>query len=189
MDIGQGQTNVKQEQLLEIYKLHAQLASSASTRQTATHRFYQLVLSGFLLFFFTFVQNKDKILPKELSEKFTTEILIIGLGYIGLFLSWIWFISIDTHLDAISRKYEVLKELEAKLEFQFIKREWELLGKNRKNSTYRNLAFREVFMPYLFYCSFFLLFLVGSLNMPNIFFPLLIIPVIMLINISFRLKG
>ena len=189
MDIEKGQTDVEQNQLLEIYKLHTQLASSASIWRTATNRFYQLTLSGILLFFITVVQHKDKILSDELSDKLTTEILIIGLGYIGLFLSWIWFVSIDTHLDSISRKYEVLKELEAKLEFQFITHEWELLGKNRKNSTYRKLAFREVLMPYFFYGSFFLLFLISSLNMPNITFSLLIIPVIMLINISFRLKG
>ena len=189
MDAEQGQTKTNQDQLLEIYKLHAQLASSASNRRTATNRFYQLALSGVLLLFFTAVQHKDKILPEELSKKLTTEILMIGLGYVGLYLSWIWFISIDTLLDSISRKYEVLKELETKLEFQFITHEWELLGEKRKNSTYRKLAFREVLMPSFSYTSFFLLFLISSLEMLHILFPLLIIAVIMLISISFRLKG
>ena len=189
MDAEQGQTKTNQDQLLEIYKLHAQLASSASNRRTATHRFYQLALSGILLLFITFVQHKDKILPEELSNKLTIEVLTMGLGYVGFCLSWIWFISIDTHLDAISRKYEVLKELETKLDFQFITHEWELLGGNRKNSTYRKLAFREVLMPYFSCFSFFTLFSIGGSDTISTFYPLLIIAVIMLINISFRLYG
>ena len=189
MDAEQGQTKTNQDQLLEIYKLHAQLVNSASNRRTATHRFYQLVLSGVLLFYITIVQHKDKILPEELSNKLTTEVLTIVFGYVGLYLSWIWFISIDTHLDAISRKYEVLKELETKLEFQFITHEWELLGEKKKNSTYRKLAFREVLTPSFFYSAFFLLFIISSLDKLHILFPLIIIPVIMFISISFRLKG
>ena len=189
MDIEQEQTNVKQDQLLEIYKLHAQLASSASNRRNATHRFYQLVLSGILLFFFTLVQHKDKILSEELSNKLTIETLTTGLGCVGFFLSWIWFVSIDTHLDAISRKYEVLKKLETELDFPFITHEWELLGEKRKNSTYRKLAFREVFVPYFSCGTFFILFSIGNLDAISTFSPLLIIAVILLINISFRLKG
>ena len=141
MDTEQGQTKTNQDQLLEIYKLHAQLANSASNRRNATHRFYQLVLSGILLFFFTLVQHKDKILPEELSNKLTTETLTTGLGCVGFVLSWIWFISIDTHLDAIFRKYEVLKELETKLDFQFITQEWELLGEKERIQPIENLLF------------------------------------------------
>ena len=189
MDAEQGQTKTNQDQLLEIYKLHAQLANSASNRRTATHRFYQLVLSGVLLFFFTVGQHKDKILPEELSNKLTPETLTTGLGCVGFVLSWIWFISIDTHLDAISRKYEVLKELETKLDFQFITHEWDLLGEKRKNSTYRKLAFREVFVPYFSCGSFFALFSIGNSDAISTFYPLLTIAVILLINMSFRLKG
>lgn len=188
MDAAQGHTKTNQDQLLEIYKLHAQLANSASNRRTATNRFYQLVLSGVLLFFFTVGQQKDKVLPEELSNKLTPETLTTGLGCVGFVLSWIWFISIDTHLDAISRKYEVLKELEAKLDFPFITHEWKLLGKNKKNSTYRKLAFREVFVPYFSCSAFFALLSIGNSDALSTFYPVLIVAILMLTNITFRLN-
>ena len=195
MDAEQGQTKTNQDQLLEIYKLHAQLTNHMSNRRAAVSRFYQLALSGLLIVFFTFVQHKGQILPKELSDKITIEILMFGLGYVGLFLSWIWFISIDVYLDAISRKYEVLKKLESQLEFQFLTDEWELLDEKRKKHSYRRLAMREVFLPYLFYGGFFLLFAIGSLkttietpSLGLLIIPILILPVYMLINMSVRLK-
>ena len=99
------------------------------------------------------------------------------------------------YLDAISRKYEVLKKLESQLEFQFLTDEWELLGETRKKHSYRRLAMREVFLPYLFYGGFFLLFVIGSLETiqetPSLLLPIipvLIMPVYALINMSFRLK-
>lgn len=188
MDTKQVETHGTQDQLLEIYKLHVQQTNNMSNRRTTTSRFYQFALSGVLLIFFTVVQHKDKILPKELSDKLTAETLMIGLGYVGLLLSWIWFVSIDVYLDAISRKYDVLKKLESQLEFQFITEEWELLGEKRKKHSYRRLAMREVFLPYFFYSIFFLLFFIGNLKMLHILFPLFILPGYMLINMSFRLK-
>ena len=159
-----------------------------SNRRAAASRFYQLALSGLFIVFFTFVQHKGQILPKELSDKLTIDILMFGLGCVGLFLSWIWFVSIDVYLDAISRKYKVLKKLESQLEFQFLTDEWELLDEKRKKHSYRRLAMREVFLPYFFYTGFFLLFVIGSLKTLETSFLLLIIPGYMLINMSVRLK-
>ena len=41
MDIEQGQSDVKQDQLLEIYKLHMQQTNNMSNRRAAASRFYQ----------------------------------------------------------------------------------------------------------------------------------------------------
>ena len=194
MDIEHGQSNVKQDQLLEIYKLHVQQTNNMSNRRAAASRFYQLALSGLFIVFFTFVQHKGQILPKELSDKLTIGFLMCGFGYAGLHLSWIWFISIDVYLDAISRKYDVLKKLETQLEFQFLTEEWELLDEKRKKQSYRKLAAREVFLPYFFFGIFFLLFIIGSLKTIDVylflplFLPVFLISVYMLINMSVRVK-
>ena len=188
MDAEQGANKTNQYQLLEIYKLHMQQTNNMSNRRAAASRFYQLALSGLFIVFFTFVQHKGQILPKELSDKLTIDILMSGLGCVGLLLSWIWFVSIDVYLDAISRKYEVLKKLESQLEFQFLTEEWELLGEKRKKHNYRRLAMREVFLPYLFYGGFFLLFVIGGTETIKTTFILLIIPAYMLFNMSIRLK-
>ena len=193
MDAEQGQTKTNQDQLLEIYKLHAQLTNHMSNRRASASRFYQLALSGLFIVFFTFVQHKGQILPKGLSDKLTTGVLMCGFGYAGLHLSWIWFISIDVYLDAISRKYDVLKKLETQLEFQFLTEEWELLDEKRKKQSYRQLAAREVFLPHFFFTPFFLLFIIGSLKTRDMYFflpllPLILISVYMLINMSVRVK-
>ena len=194
MSTEHGQTNVKQDQLLEIYKLHVQQTNNMSNRRAAASRFYQLALSGLFIVFFTFVQHKGQILPKELSDNLTIGFLMCGFGYAGLHLSWIWFISIDVYLDAISRKYDVLKKLETQLEFQFLTEEWELLDEKRKKQSYRKLATREVFLPYFFFGIFFLLFIIGSLKTIDVylflplFLPVFLISVYMLINMSVRVK-
>ena len=194
MDAEQGQTKTNQDQLLEIYKLHAQLTNHMSNRRASASRFYQLALSGLFIVFFTFAQHKGQILPKELSDKLTTGFLMCGFGYAGLHLSWIWFISIDVYLGTISRKYEVLKKLESQLEFQFLTEEWELLDEKRKKQSYRQLAAREVFLPSFFFTIFFLLFIIGSLKTGHVYFflsllPLILISVYMLINMSVRVKS
>ena len=64
MDTEQGQTKTNQDQLLEIYKLHAQLASDISNRLT-TNRFYPTLMSGSLAIFFAALQRADVLFPQE----------------------------------------------------------------------------------------------------------------------------
>ena len=161
----------KKGQLLEIYKLHSQLASNISNRRTTIHRFYQIILSGLLLIFFTFLQREDLIsvevpaeVPAEESKDESTSKRSIGpsmlLGYIGMLLSWMWFISINSYLQEGTRKYEVLKKLEAKLEYQFFTQEWELLGEKRKHLPYNRLFWSEICVPVVFFAFFVALFVV-----------------------------
>ena len=121
----------KQERLVEIYKLQAQLTNNISNRRTTTNRFYIVVMSGLILIFSTFLQNKDK-LPTELLNIVSIEQLIVILGVLGLSLSWIWCISVNSYLRVNSRKYEALKKLEDELEYQFFKDEWEFLADDEK---------------------------------------------------------
>ena len=46
----------KQERLVEIYKLQAQLTNSVSNRRTTTNRFYIVVMSGLILIFSTLIE-------------------------------------------------------------------------------------------------------------------------------------
>ena len=51
MNEEQGQSNGNQGQLIEIYKLQAQLSNSISNRRITINRFYMLVMSGLVLIF------------------------------------------------------------------------------------------------------------------------------------------
>ena len=156
----QEQPNATQEQLLEIYKLHAQLVSDSSNRRATTNRFYPTLMSGLLVIFFTFLQRKGEIFPEE-SKELVVGVSILIVGYLGSIFSMIWFISIRGYLRAISRKYEVLKKLEGKFEFRFFRQEWKLISKDRKNVTYTQLSIFELFVPYTFLLVFMLFIVVG----------------------------
>ena len=142
----------KQDQLLEIYKLQTQIANSVSTRQTTINRFYQVILSGLTLIFLVLLQRKTGVIPEELSIDginqymldSVIELFAVYLGFFGASLALIWALTIDTCLRLNYQKYEVLKKLEAKLEYQFFTQEWELY------CTYKRLAFTEILVPIAF---------------------------------------
>ena len=186
MDAEQGQTKTNQDQLLEIYKLHAQLADSVSTRRTTINRFYQVILSGLTLIFLALLQRKKSIIPEELSIDtinqymldFIIEQFAVVLGFFGSTLAMLWSITIDTYLRLNSRKYEVLKKLEAKLEYQFFTQEWELLGEKEKHHTYGRLALTEIFVPIAFNLFFAAVTMFGIMKTSkDIQLVILIIPI------------
>ena len=169
-----GNMDGKQERLVEIYKLQAQLTNSISNRRTTTNRFYILVMSGLTLIFSTFLQNKDK-LPGELLSIISIEQLIVALGVLGLSLSWIWCISINSYLRVNSRKYEALKKLEGELEYQFFRNEWEFLADDEKENTYWQRSRIELTLPSLFFLCFTVLMGFGLYNFPNKLYLLFLI--------------
>ena len=79
---------------------------------------------------------------------------MVVFGAFGTFLSWTWCISVNSYLQLNSRKYETLKDLESKLEYQFFKNEWEYLGTDKKKQTYRQLSVSELFTPIIFFIFF-----------------------------------
>ena len=164
----------KQERLVEIYKLQAQLTNNISNRRTTTNRFYIVVMSGLILIFSTFLQNKDK-LPTELLNIVSIEQLIVILGVLGLSLSWIWCISVNSYLRVNSRKYEALKKLEDELEYQFFKDEWEFLADDEKEKTYWQRSRIELTLPSLFFICFTVLMGFGLYNFPNKLYLLFLI--------------
>ena len=111
MDINpQEQVDSEQEQveeknqLLEIYKLHAQLASDIGNRLTTTNRFYPTLMSGLLALFFAFLQRADVFFPQETDKKeYYIGVAIMAVGYFGVMLSLIWFISIRYYYRMISK--------------------------------------------------------------------------------------
>ncbi len=164
----------RQERLIEIYKLQAQLTNNISNWRTTTNRFYIVVMSGLILIFSTFLQNKEK-LPTELLNIVSIEQLIVILGVLGLSLSWIWCISVNSYLRVNSRKYEALKKLEDELEYQFFKDEWEFLADDEKKKTYWQRSRIELTLPSLFFICFTALMGFGLYNFPNKLYLLFLI--------------
>ena len=170
----------EKNRFIEIYKLHAQLASDLSNRLAATNRFYPTVMSGLLILYFTFLQRKGEIFPDEFMKTLVVGIssgifpdkpmnaLIVGIstvtiGILGCLFAALWLFSIEFYLGWVSRKYEILKKLEDEFEFQFFKQEWELLGEEKKKKPYEQRSQFELYLPYAFLVIFFLLIMGGLL--------------------------
>ena len=120
----QEKSDSNQNQLLEIYKLHAQLADNISNRRAAIHKFYLLLMSGLALILPTFFK-----LPTEIRNQVSIEFLMIGVALLGIPLCLAWLILIYANLRMSMLKYETLKKLEGKLKYPFFKEEGKLLKK------------------------------------------------------------
>lgn len=152
----QEQSEGRQNRLVEIYKLHAQLINDISNRQTATSRFYATLMSALLVIFFTFLQRQEDLFPADIDRKTIIGYSMLIMGYLGILLSLIWAFSIRFYNSMISYKYKVLKKLETKLEFQFFAHEWKNVDKRISGIPYQLLPKVEILIPYFFLFLFIL---------------------------------
>ena len=164
----------KQNRLIEIYKLQAQLANNISNRRTTTNRFYLLVMSALTVIFSALLQNLNK-LPDELIDIVPIEWIIVSFGILGITLSWIWCLSINAYLRVNSRKYKALDKLESELEYKFFKSEAEFLGRIEKGTTYWQRSLIELTIPGIFFLLFVGLLWIGLRNLPEENFALFIL--------------
>ncbi|MXY29090.1 hypothetical protein F4Y59_13150 [Candidatus Poribacteria bacterium] len=140
------------QELLEIYKLHAQLADSISNRRTMANRFYMLVLSGLSVLF-------SALLERQNGTHFGG--IMVGFGLLGMFLAAAWYVIIRSYRQLNTGKFKALHELEEKLTYAFFKREWELLGEGAERKNYWKLSVVETFVPIIFLIGFSVLLLIG----------------------------
>ena len=142
----------EKQELLEIYKLHAELADSVSRQRSTANRFYMLVLSGLAVLFSAFLQRKNGV---------PLEWLMVGFGLFGILLAGAWYIVIRSYRQLNSGKFKALHELEEKLAYPFFKREWNLLEEGKELKTYWRLTVVETFVPVIFFICFLALSVLG----------------------------
>ena len=136
-----------QQELLEIYKIHAELADRVSQRREGANRLYVSLLSVILVLLPALLRYETGIIPVW---------IVLGIaGVLGMLLSVAWYINIRSYRQLNKGKFDTLLRLEEKLAYPFFKREWELLEEGRNKSRYWRLTIVETFLP----IGFFLLFL------------------------------
>lgn len=135
----------EKQELIEIYKLHAELADSVSKQRSTANRFYMLVLSGLAVLFSAFLQRKNGV---------PLGWLMVGFGVFGMLLAAAWYIVIRSYRQLNSGKFKALHELEEKLAYPFFKREWDLLAEGREQKTYWRLTIVETSVPTIFFICF-----------------------------------
>jgi len=140
-------TDSSKDQLLEIYKLHAELADRVSQRREGANRLHVSLLSGFLVFLAALLQFGSGEIPAS--------VLLLFSGIIGMAVSGSWYIVIRSYRQLNTGKFAALDELEQKLAYPFFRREWELLERSRNRNRYWKLTVVETFLPSVFFGLFF----------------------------------
>lgn len=111
--------------LLEIYKLHVELADRIGQRRQTTNQFYlSLVTALFVIFSFLF--NKD---VSAYVSAYRGGIII---SVVGILICFIWLGHIHAFKQLSAEKHSVLLKLEAQLPFAFYQLEWDQLTSKRK---------------------------------------------------------
>ena len=72
----------EKQELLEIYKLHAELADSVSKQRGTANRFYMLVLLGLVVLFSAFLQRKKRCPARMVNGRFGNIRHAFGIGMV-----------------------------------------------------------------------------------------------------------
>lgn len=139
----------KQRELLEVYKLHAELADRVSQRREAANQRYSSILVGLGAFVAALLRFGDGEFP-------ATAMRLVSV--LGVVISSSWFVVIRSYRQLSSGKFEALHELEERLAYPFFKREWDLLGQGRDLHRYWKLTVVEKVLPLAFVVLSVLLF-------------------------------
>ena len=139
-------TEPTQRDLLEIYKLHAELADRVSQRREGANRLYIGLLVGLLVFVVALLRFGTGDGPGR--------IVVFGIGTVGALLSCSWYFVIRSHRQLNTGKFEVLQDLEKQLAYAFFTREWDRLSKGRDRRRYWRLTEVETSLPWIFLAMF-----------------------------------
>ena len=136
----------KQDELLELYKLHAELADRVSHRREGANRMYVTLVLGLAVFLAAMFRFGSGAVP--------VEVVLCVASMIGVLLTVSWYIVIRSYRQLNSGKFLALHELEQQLAYPFFTREWELLGEGENVGRYWKLTVVEVALPFIFFALF-----------------------------------
>lgn len=139
-------TDADRTELLEIYKLHAELADRVSQRREGANRLYVSLLAAMVTFLAVSIRFGVGNLPAG--------VMLGSAGVFGALLSLSWFFVLQSYRQLNSGKFKALHALETKLVYPFFTTEWELLAEGRERNRYWKLTVVETGLPWIFFALF-----------------------------------
>lgn len=146
----------QRQDLLEIYKLHAELADRVSQRREGANRLYVSLLIGLAVFVVTLLRFG--------TDGISTNTVLFWAGMLGTVLAISWYIVIRSYRQLNDGKFKALHDLEKRLAYPFFTKEWELLGEGKRPSRYWKLTVVETALPLIFSLLFGGLAIYASVN-------------------------
>ena len=132
----------EQNERLEIYKLHAELADRVSQRREGANRLYVSLLVGLVVFLAALLRFGTKDTPEQLA--------LGAIGLFGFLLSVSWLGVLHSYRQLNSEKFRVLHELEKEIAFPFFTKEWDPESEGGKSNRYWRLTKAEWSLPIVF---------------------------------------
>jgi len=151
----------EKEILLEQYKVFVKTADDITARRLATNKFYLTLLLG--LFTIAGFLNK-----KEIATLFDKEIILILISIIGIFLSIIWYMNIESFRLLNSAKFKVIHEMEKELAYPCFDKEWQFRKGEDVSKAYPRFTQIEKYLPIVIGSIYVVVFvMVMLIIMPN----------------------
>lgn len=129
------------------------MANETSERRATVNRYFLLIISGLVFGIVTLSSlqpNTDEVLLNESNKK----LILIFAGLLGTIISGIWYLSVESYLNANDVRYKELKALENEIEYPFFQKEWERLHPFQREKSYRQIAVVELYTPVVFMGAF-----------------------------------
>ena len=136
-----GSTSDSRTELLELYKLHAELADRVSQRRETANCVYLILLTAIFALLAALAR---------LGEGAVADWVVTAGCVLGVALSVSWFIVIRSYRQLNTGKFAALLELEEKLAYPFFRREWEILERGENIRRYWKLTVVETALPIIF---------------------------------------
>ena len=133
-------------EILELYKLHAELSDRVSQRREGANRLFVSLLTGLMVFLAALLRLGTRDLGAGIVMGF--------FGVVGAALSAAWYVVIRSYRQLNTGKFKTLHELEKMLPYPFFQREWDLLRKGRDFRRYWRLTVVETLLPVIFFLLF-----------------------------------
>ena len=133
----------EQDRLLEIYKVHTELADRVTQRRKGANRLYVSLHVGLAVFLAAVLRFGIGDTPGH---------LVLGLiGALGILLAVSWSVVIRSYRQLNTEKFRVLHDLEQQLPYQFFTLEWDPETKGEKTNRYWKLTYAELTLPLIFF--------------------------------------
>ena len=143
-DGAEGKARPDGRELLEIYRLHVEMADRVSQRRAGANRLFVTLLSAMIVLMAAVSRFGAGM------EAAALEFAVVVLAATALSLAVSWFIVIRSYRQLNTGKFDVLRKLEGELPFAFYRMEWERLGEGKDPDRYWKLTVVETFLPMIF---------------------------------------
>ena len=146
--------NEEKQELLEIYKLHTELADRVSQRREGANRLYVSLLASLVLFVVALLRFSPST-RIAVALGISMDTVLFWTGVLGTILTVSWYIVIRSYRLLNTGKFKALQDLERRLAYPFFAKEWELLGEGKERGRYWKLTTVEAALPCMFFPLFF----------------------------------